>query len=67
MKTIEKEGARCTFVIGGAEGLTLKMRQNATALISLSPLTFTHQITRLVLLEQIYRAFEIKRGSHYHK
>jgi 23S rRNA (pseudouridine1915-N3)-methyltransferase len=60
-------GCRLSLVIGGAEGLTPSMRSGATALISLSPLTFTHQLTRVILLEQIYRAFEIEKGSGYHK
>lgn len=62
----QKGGSRLTLVIGGAEGLPLELKQQSF-LISLSPLTFTHQITRLVLIEQIYRATEIQKGSHYHK
>jgi 23S rRNA (pseudouridine1915-N3)-methyltransferase len=58
-------GSRLTCIIGGAEGLPLELKQ--LPLISLSPLTFTHQLTRLVLIEQIYRAFEIQKGSRYHK
>ncbi|MBS3905091.1 MAG: 23S rRNA (pseudouridine(1915)-N(3))-methyltransferase RlmH, partial [Simkania sp.] len=53
--------------IGGACGLTEPMKKKATALISLSPLTFTHQLTRVILLEQIYRALEIRRDSPYHR
>jgi 23S rRNA (pseudouridine1915-N3)-methyltransferase len=62
----EKQGSRLTLVIGGAEGLPAELKQKAR-LISLSPLTFTHQMTRLILIEQVYRALEIHRGSHYHK
>lgn len=62
----EKNGSRLTLIIGGAEGLPLELKQKGL-LISLSPLTFTHQITRLVLIEQIYRTIEIQKGSHYHK
>lgn len=65
MKEVEKGGARLTFVIGGAEGLSPALKKHT--LISLSPLTFTHQMARLILIEQIYRAFEIDRGSPYHK
>lgn len=65
-KQFIKSGSRLTLVIGGAEGLPQKLK-DTTTLISLSPLTFTHQVTRLVLLEQIYRAFEIIKGSKYHK
>jgi 23S rRNA (pseudouridine1915-N3)-methyltransferase len=59
-------GARLTFVIGGPAGLPSAVRQKSL-LISLSPLTFTHQLTRLVLVEQLYRAVEIAKGSSYHK
>lgn len=62
----EKKGSRLTLIIGGAEGLPTEIKQRGT-LISLSPLTFTHQITRLVLIEQIYRTIEIQKGSQYHK
>lgn len=62
----EKGGSRLTLIIGGAEGLPKEVKQHAT-LISLSPLTFTHQITRLILIEQIYRATEIDKGTQYHK
>jgi len=62
----EKGGSRLTLIIGGAEGLPPSIKEKGTA-ISLSPLTFTHQITRLVLVEQVYRAIEIQKGSQYHK
>jgi 23S rRNA (pseudouridine1915-N3)-methyltransferase len=73
---LEKNGSRLTLVIGGAEGLPAELKAGNGAgagagagaeLISLSPMTLTHQATRLILLEQIYRAFEIARGSKYHK
>lgn len=60
-------GARLNFCIGGAEGLPPEILQRAHLKWSLSPLTFTHQIVRLLLVEQIYRATEISRGSGYHK
>jgi 23S rRNA (pseudouridine1915-N3)-methyltransferase len=63
---IQEGGARLAFVIGGAEGLPSQLRDQYT-LLSLSPMTYTHQITRLVLIEQIYRAFEIAKGTKYHK
>lgn len=62
----EKGGSRLSIVIGGATGLPEPLKKKFP-LISLSPLTFTHQITRLVLIEQIYRAIEIMKGSKYHK
>lgn len=63
---LEKGGARLTFLIGGAEGLPKKIKKEIP-LLSLSPLTFPHQIARLLLIEQIYRALEIGKGSPYHK
>lgn len=62
----EKGGSRLTFIIGGAEGLPVEIKQKGN-LMSLSPLTFTHQMTRLILIEQIYRSIEIHKGSSYHK
>ena len=56
-----------TFVIGGAYGLDKKLLSKAQACLSLSPLTFNHQIVRLILLEQLYRAFTISEGTDYHK
>lgn len=65
-KEIEKGGSRLTFVIGPAEGLPDWMKKRYSA-VSLSRLTFTHQLARLLLMEQLFRAFEIKKGSAYHK
>ncbi len=66
MRKWEAGGSRLTLIIGGAEGLPSELKKQ-TNLISLSRLTFTHQITRLVLIEQIYRTIEIHKGTHYHK
>ena len=55
-----------TFVIGGAFGLNQQLREAATLCLSPSKMTFTHQMTRIILLEQIYRAFKINRGEPYH-
>ncbi len=67
MKLFEKGGAKISFVIGGPEGLSDVILQGALWQWSLSSLTFTHQIVRLVLLEQIYRSLQIFKGSPYHK
>ena len=55
------------FVIGGAFGLAEKVRQEADSVISLSALTFPHQLTRLLLVEQLYRAHTLMKGISYHK
>jgi len=54
------------FVIGGVYGLDESIRQKADLVLSFSSMTFTHQMIRLILLEQIYRAFTIISGKKYH-
>ena len=56
-----------TFVIGGPLGLSKEILTRAHEILSLSRLTLTHEMTRLLLLEQLYRAFTIIRGEKYHK
>lgn len=60
-------GANITFVIGGSYGLSDELKKRANYSISLSKMTFLHQMTRLILLEQIYRAFKILNNEIYHK
>lgn len=60
-------GARLAFVIGGAEGLNREIKQRAAWCLSLSPLTFPHELARLLLLEQLYRARTILEGGPYHR
>ncbi|HIU63782.1 MAG TPA: 23S rRNA (pseudouridine(1915)-N(3))-methyltransferase RlmH [Candidatus Avacidaminococcus intestinavium] len=54
------------FVIGGAFGFSDELRKRSDERISFSRLTFTHQMIRLLVVEQIYRAFKISRGEKYH-
>lgn len=66
-KALEKQGSRLAFLIGGADGIDPKLLAKAFKAISFSKMTFTHQMVRLLLVEQIYRASEIQKGSNYHK
>ena len=54
------------FVIGGAYGFSKKVYERADEKISLSKMTFSHQLVRVIFLEQLYRAFTIMRGEPYH-
>jgi len=55
------------FVIGGPLGLSKKILNSADEILSLSKLTLTHEMSRLLLVEQLYRAYTIIRGEKYHK
>lgn len=66
-KTIDFYSNNIYFVIGGSYGLSNSVKQKANTSITLSKMTFTHQMTRLILLEQIYRGFKINKGETYHK
>ena len=55
------------FVIGGSDGVSDAVRAQADETFSFGPITLPHNLARVVLLEQIYRAFKISRGEPYHK
>ena len=55
-----------TFLIGGAYGFSEEVYQRASSKIALSKMTFTHQMIRLIFIEQLYRAFTIIKGEKYH-
>jgi len=59
--------AQMTFVIGGSLGLDDNLKREADLTLSLSAMTFPHQLARIVLLEQLYRALTITRNEPYHK
>jgi 23S rRNA (pseudouridine1915-N3)-methyltransferase len=68
MESWENRGLQSiTFLIGGYLGLAEVVKQEADLTWSLSKLTFTHEMTRFILLEQLYRACSIKAGHNYHK
>lgn len=66
-KLLNSHNKNITFVIGGASGLTSSLNNLASWQLSLSPLTFPHEIARLLLIEQLYRAKTITQGGPYHK
>ncbi|HGY5531845.1 MAG: 23S rRNA (pseudouridine(1915)-N(3))-methyltransferase RlmH [Prochlorococcus sp.] len=65
---LEKFGSeRLAFVIGGADGLSKELKASSHWQLSLSPMTFPHELARLLLVEQLYRAQSILQNSSYHR
>ncbi|MDR0306678.1 MAG: 23S rRNA (pseudouridine(1915)-N(3))-methyltransferase RlmH [Chitinispirillales bacterium] len=64
---LENLGARILFVIGGPDGVSPSVKSQSRVLLSLSKMTFTHEMARMFLLEQIYRAISIKHNRKYHR
>ena len=67
LKKLTNEGKEISFVIGSSCGLSNKVKQAADYRLSFSNMTFPHQLMRVILAEQVYRAFMINAGSTYHK
>lgn len=65
-KQMASGAKRLVFVIGGPYGFAQEVYDRANAKLSLSPMTFSHQMVRLVFVEQLYRAFTILKGEPYH-
>ncbi len=64
---IQIEYSNITFIIGGSYGLSNTIKEKANYHLSFSKMTFPHQLFRVILLEQIYRAFKINHHESYHK
>ena len=66
-RTLGAADGPLVFLIGSAYGLSDELLRGARTVLSLSRMTFTHEMARLILLEQVYRAAQIARGTDYHK
>lgn len=67
IQTYNDMGKNITFIIGSSYGISQKIKNFSDVRLSVSQMTFPHQLFRVMLLEQIYRAFKINEGSAYHK
>jgi 23S rRNA (pseudouridine1915-N3)-methyltransferase len=67
LENIQLETSNITFIIGGSYGLSTEIKEMSNYHLSISKMTFPHQLFRVILLEQIYRAFKIKNNESYHK
>ena len=67
LRTIQIENSNITFIIGGSYGLSNDIKNKARMHLSFSKMTFPHQLFRVLLLEQIYRAYKINNNESYHK
>ncbi len=67
IKNTELQHSEIVFIIGGSYGLSQQLKNSVDCRISLSDMTFVHQMSRMILLEQVYRAFTINKNIKYHK
>jgi 23S rRNA (pseudouridine1915-N3)-methyltransferase len=65
-REMHRNTRKLVFVVGGPFGFSDEVRKRANAVISLSSMTFSHQVVRILFMEQLYRAFTILRGEPYH-
>ena len=67
IESVQLQTSAVDFIIGGSWGLSDELKARADFKLSMGKMTFPHQLCRVMLLEQIYRAFQISRGTKYHK
>lgn len=67
LTSLYNQNSLITFIIGGSHGLHPQIKEKSNLALSFSKMTFPHQLFRVLLLEQIYRAFKIKNNETYHK
>ena len=67
IENVMQSDSKITFVIGGSDGLSEEVKKMSSSRLSFSEMTFPHQLMRVVLTEQIYRAFTISNNITYHK
>ena len=67
ISAVSNQSSDICFIIGSSFGLSDRVKQRADMRLSVSKLTFPHQLMRILLLEAVYRAFNIQRGTKYHK
>ena len=67
IENVSQSASTVCFIIGSSHGLADRIKNTANYRLSLSKMTFPHQLFRVMLLEQVYRAFNINKGTKYHK
>ena len=67
IESLSQTNSEITFIIGGSYGVSEQVKQRANLIVSVSKMTFPHRLFRVMLLEQIYRAFTILNNTGYHK